>query len=215
MYGIVRYVPCGDVKNEFGIFWDEIELLGKGLDCSFVAGKILMKNKYMDKMQFQQRLVGLQEHMMSFAIKLTANRDDALDLLQDTTLKVLDNQEKFVDNVNFAGWVMTIMRNIFINNYHKVVRIQSLVDQNADLYNLNVTNDSISGSPDKICRIQEVTKAIAELNNEFKVPFSLYLNGYKYHEIAEKLDLPLGTVKSRIFFARKELQKVLKDYRYS
>lgn len=104
-------------------------------------------------MQFQQRLVGLQEHMMSFAIKLTANRDDALDLLQDTTLKVLDNQEKFVDNINFAGWVMTIMRNIFINNYHKVVRVQSIVDQNADLYNLNVPNDSISGSPDKIFQI--------------------------------------------------------------
>lgn len=107
-------------------------------------------------MQFQQRLVGLQGHMMNFAIKLTANRDDALDLLQDTTLKVLDNQEKFVDNVNFAGWVMTIMRNIFINNYHKVVRIQSIVDQNEDLYNLNVTNDSISGSPDKISQIYRI-----------------------------------------------------------
>ena len=58
---------------------------------------------------------------MNFAIKLTANRDDALDLLQDTTLKVLDNQEKFVDNVNFTGWVMTVMRNLFINNYHKIV----------------------------------------------------------------------------------------------
>ena len=168
----------------------------------------------MDRMQFQQRLVGLQEHMMSFAIKLTANRDDALDLLQDTTLKVLDNQEKFVDNVNFAGWVMTIMRNIFINNYHKVVRVQSIVDQNADLYNLNVPNDSISGSPDKIYQIQEVTRVVAGLS-ELKIPFSLYLNGYKYHEIAEELDLPLGTVKSRIFFARKELQNTLKDYQYA
>ena len=153
-------------------------------------------------MQFQQRLVGLQEHMMSFAIKLTANRDDALDLLQDTTLKVLDNQEKFVDN-------------IFINNYHKVVRVQSIVDQNADLYNLNVPNDSISGSPDKIVQIQEVTRVVAGLSSELKIPFSLYLNGYKYHEIAEELDLPLGTVKSRIFFARKELQNTLKDYQYA
>ena len=166
-------------------------------------------------MQFQQRLVGLQEHMMSFAIKLTANRDDALDLLQDTTLKVLDNQEKFVDNINFAGWVMTIMRNIFINNYHKVVRVQSIVDQNADLYNLNVPNDSISGSQDKIFQIQEVTRVVAGLSSELKIPFSLYLNGYKYHEIAEELDLPLGTVKSRIFFARKELQNTLKDYQYA
>ena len=169
----------------------------------------------MDKIQFQQRLLGLQEHMMSFAIKLTANRDDALDLIQDTTLKVLDNQEKFVDNVNFAGWVMTVMRNIFINNYHKIVRVQTMVDQNADLYNLNIINDSISGSPDKVYQMQEITKAIAELNDDIKIPFTLFLNGYKYHEIAQKLNTPLGTIKSRIFFARKELQNKLKDFQYS
>lgn len=215
MYGIVRYVSNKGVKNESGVFSDEFELEVKGWVIVLWQVKFLTRSKYMDKMQFQQRLVSLQEHMMNFAIKLTANRDDALDLLQDTTLKVLDNQEKFVDNVNFTGWVMTIMRNIFINNYHKVVRVQSIVDQNADLYNLNITNDFISGSPDKIYQIQEVTKAVTELNNELKVPFSLYLNGYKYHEIAEKLDMPLGTVKSRIFFARKELQNALKDYQYA
>ena len=169
----------------------------------------------MDRMQFQQRLVGLQEHMMSFAIKLTANRDDALDLLQDTTLKVLDNQEKFVDNVNFAGWVMTIMRNIFINNYHKIVRTQTVVDQGVDLYNLDVVNDSGFDSPDGAYQIQEITKAINGLNDELKVPFSMFLSGYKYNEIADKLNVPLGTVKSRIFFARQELQKVLKDFRLS
>ena len=169
----------------------------------------------MNRIQFQQRLLGLQDHMMNFAIKRTANRDDALDLLQDTTLKVLDNQEKFVDNVNFTGWVMTVMRNLFINNYHKIVREQTVVDQNTDLYNLNITNDSISGSPDKVYQIQEITKAVAELNDEVKIPFSLFLNGYKYHEIAEQLNLPLGTVKSRIFFARKELQQKLKDYQYA
>ena len=169
----------------------------------------------MNRIQFQQRLLGLQDHMMNFAIKLTANRDDALDLLQDTTLKVLDNQEKFVDNVNFTGWVMTVMRNLFINNYHKIVREQTVVDQNTDLYNLDITNDSISGSPDKVYQIQEITKAVAELNDEVKIPFSLFLNGYKYHEIAEQLNLPLGTVKSRIFFARKELPQKLKDYQYA
>ena len=169
----------------------------------------------MDKIQFQQRLLGLQEHMMSFAIKLTANRDDALELIQDTTLKVLDNQEKFVDNVNFTGWIMTVMRNIFINNYHKIVRVQTMVDQNADLYNLNIINDSISGSPDKVYQMQEITKAIAELNDDIKIPFTLFLNGYKYHEIAKKLNIPLGTIKSRIFFARKELQNKLKDFQYS
>lgn len=156
----------------------------------------------MNALQFQKKLLSMQENMMNFALMLTANRDDAQDLMQDTTLKVLDNQEKFVDNINFKGWVLTVMRNIFINNYHKIVRTQTVVDQGVDLYNL-----------DGAYQIQEITKAINGLNNELKVPFSMFLSGYKYNEIADKLDVPLGTVKSRIFFARQELQKVLKDFR--
>ena len=133
----------------------------------------------MNALQFQKKLLSMQENMMNFALMLTANRDDAQDLMQDTTLKVLDNQEKFVDNINFKGWVLTVMRNIFINNYHKIVRTQTVVDQGVDLYNLDVVNDSGFDSPDG----------------------------------AYQLDVPLGTVKSRIFFARQELQKVLKDFR--
>ena len=96
----------------------------------------------MNALQFQKKLLSMQENMMNFALMLTANRDDAQDLMQDTTLKVLDNQEKFVDNINFKGWVLTVMRNIFINNYHKIVRTQTVVDQGVDLYNLDVVNDS-------------------------------------------------------------------------
>lgn len=167
----------------------------------------------MNALQFQKKLLGMQENMMNFALMLTADRDDAQDLLQDTTLKVLNNQEKFVDNVNFKGWVLTVMRNIFINNYHKIVRTQTVIDSNADLYNLDVLNDSGFNSPDSSYQIQEITIAIDNLNNDLRIPFSLFLSGYKYNEIAERLDVPLGTVKSRIFFARQELQKVLKDFR--
>ena len=167
----------------------------------------------MNTLQFQKKLMSIQENMMNFALMLTANRDDAEDLMQDTTLKVLDNREKFVDNVNFKGWVLTVMRNIFINNYHKVVRTQTLVDQGVDLYNLEVVNESGFDSPDGSFQIQEITKVIESLNDDLKIPFSMYISGYKYSEIAEKLGLPLGTVKSRIFFARQELQKKLKDYR--
>ncbi len=167
----------------------------------------------MNTLQFKKNLLGMQENMMNFALQLTANRDDAQDLTQDTTLKVLDNQEKFVDNVNFKGWVLTVMRNIFINNYHKIVRTQTIVDQNVDLYNLDVATDSGFSSPDSSYQIQEISKAIEGLNHDLKMPFSMYVSGYKYNEIAEKLHLPLGTVKSRIFFARQELQKTLKDYR--
>ena len=167
----------------------------------------------MNALQFQKKLLSLQENMMNFALTLTANRNDAQDLMQDTTLKVLDNQEKFVDNVNFKGWVLTIMRNIFINNYHKIVRTQTVVDQDIDLYNLDIMNDSGFDNPDGAYQIQEITSAIDSLNEELKVPFSMFVSGYKYNEIAEALDVPLGTVKSRIFFARQELKKKLKDFR--
>ena len=116
----------------------------------------------------------MQKNMMNFALMLTANRDDAQDLMQDTTLKVLDNQEKFVDNINFKGWVLTVMRNIFINNYHKIVRTQTVVDQGVDLYNLDVVNDSGFDSPDSFIKFKEITKAINGLNNELKVPFSMF-----------------------------------------
>ena len=168
----------------------------------------------MNALQFKKNLLGMQENMMNFALMLTANREDAQDLMQDTTLKVLDNQEKFIDNVNFKGWVLTIMRNIFINNYHKIVRTQTVVDQGVDLYNLDITNESGFDSPEGSYQIQEISKAIENLNKDLKIPFSMYVSGYKYNEIAEKLNLPLGTVKSRIFFARQELQKTLKDYRW-
>ena len=167
----------------------------------------------MNALQFQKKLLSMQENMMNFALMLTANRDDAQDLMQDTTLKVLDNQTKFVDNVNFKGWVLTVMRNIFINNYHRWVRTQTVVDQSVDLYNLDVVNESVSNSPDSVCHLQEITSAISGLNKELRIPFSMYVSGYKYQEIADKLQIPLGTVKSRIFFARQELQKVLKDYK--
>ncbi len=166
----------------------------------------------MNTSQFQKKLLGMQENMMNFALMLTANREDAQDLLQETSLKVLDNREKYVDNRNFKGWVLTVMRNIFINNYHRVLRTQTVVEQDVDLYNLHVTNDSSFDTPDGTCQLQEITGAIDALNEELKAPFSMYVSGYRYHEIAEALHIPLGTVKSRIFFARKELKTKLKDF---
>jgi len=162
---------------------------------------------------FENDLLGIQENLLHFAYTLTADKEDARDLLQDTTLKVLDNQEKYVENVNFKGWVFTIMRNIFINNYRKIVRNQTVVDQTDDLYHLNLPQDSGFETPDGAYTLQEINKAIASFSNEYRIPFSMHVSGYKYNEIAEKMNLPLGTVKSRIFFARKQLQAILKDYK--
>jgi RNA polymerase sigma-70 factor (ECF subfamily) len=164
-------------------------------------------------MQFQEKILSIQDNMFNFAMILTGNRDDAGDLLQETVLKALNNQEKYIDNINFKGWILTIMRNIFINNYRKIIRSQTIIDQTEDLYHLNLSQDSGFDSPDGAYTIKEINIAINNLHYDLKMPFSMFLAGYKYNEIANKLTLPLGTVKSRIFFARKELQKALKDMR--
>ena len=154
----------------------------------------------MNSLKFQDRLLGLQDNLLNFAYMLTANREEAKDLLQDTTLKALDNEDKYIDNVNFKGWVFTIMRNIFINNYRRVVRNQTIIDQTEDLYHLNLPQDSGFASPEGSFTVKEITTAINSFSEEYRIPFSMHVAGYKYHEIAEKMDLPLGTVKSRIFF---------------
>ena len=162
---------------------------------------------------FENKLLSFQSNLLNFAYLLTSNRDDAYDLLQDTTLKALDNEDKYVDNVNFKGWVFTIMRNIFINNYRKVVRSATVIDQTEDLYHLNLPQESGLETPEGSIAATEITAAINSFSDEYRVPFSMHVAGYKYNEIADKMNLPLGTVKSRIFFARKRLQEMLKDYR--
>ena len=160
----------------------------------------------MATVEFQTRLMSLQANLLNFAYMLTSNRDDAHDLVQDTTLKALDNADKYVENTNFKGWVFTIMRNIFINNYRRVMRNATVVDQTEDLYHLNLSQDSGIDSPEESYSVQEITAAINEFPEKYRIPFSMHVAGYKYNEIADETGLPLGTVKSRIFFARQQLQ---------
>ncbi|MDR2843164.1 MAG: RNA polymerase sigma factor, partial [Candidatus Symbiothrix sp.] len=114
----------------------------------------------MKSIQFQENIINIQDNMFNFAMMLTGDRNDASDLLQETTLKALDNQDKYVDNINFKGWVLTIMRNIFINNYRKIIRSQTIIDQTEDLYHLNLSQDSGFDSPDGAYTIKEIHLAI-------------------------------------------------------
>ena len=163
--------------------------------------------------KFQNDLMNLQSNMLNFAYMLTSNRDDAYDLLQDTTLKVLDNENKYAENTNFKGWVFTIMRNIFINNYRRTARAATMIDTTDNLYHLNLSQDSGLESPEDSYGASEIGAAIESFSDEYRIPFSMHVAGYKYNEIAEHMNLPLGTVKSRIFFARKKLQERFVDYR--
>ncbi|GAB6121825.1 RNA polymerase sigma factor [Dysgonomonas termitidis] len=163
---------------------------------------------------FEDKLIDLQNNMMNFALTLTSNREEAKDLLQETTLRALDNREKYYENVNFKGWVFTIMHNIFVNNYRRVVRSQTMIDQTENLYHLNMPQDSGFDTPEGAYTVSEISRVINSFSDEYKVPFSMHVTGFKYEEIAQQLSLPIGTVKSRIFFARKRLQELLADYKY-
>ncbi len=174
--------------------------------------KTTLKINIMASAKFQINLMALQANLLNFAYMLTSNRDDAYDLLQDTTLKALDNEEKYAENTNFKGWVFTIMRNIFINNYRRNVRSATIVDTTDNLYHLNLSQESRFESPEETYGAAEITDAINEFADEYRIPFSMHVAGYKYNEIAEHMHLPLGTVKSRIFFARKKLQERFADY---
>ena len=165
-----------------------------------------------DNTTFKSSVINMQGNLLSFALKLTANREEAQDLVQDTTLKALRNEAKYIDNTNFKGWMLTIMRNIFINNYRKNARENTMVDATDDLFHLNMSQESGLETPDGAYACNEISEIIAGFSSDYREPFSMHVAGYKYEEIAERLEMPLGTVKSRIFFARKRLRELLTDY---
>lgn len=162
---------------------------------------------------FTSSVVGMQGNLYSFALKLTADKEEAQDLVQETTLKALRNEEKFVDDANLRGWMMTIMRNIFINNCRRNAKVGMVVDTSEDLFHLNMSQDSGIETPDGVFAANEISAILAGFPTEFREPFNMHIAGYKYEEISELLKMPLGTVKSHIFSTRKRLREILKDYR--
>ena len=167
----------------------------------------------MKAIDFTQHLLSIQSDLFRFAFKLTSNREDANDLLQETSLKALDNEDKYIPETNFKGWMYTIMRNTFINNYRKGLREQTFVDHTDNLFHLNLPQDSGFDSVEGKYDLKEMHKIVNALPKEYRIPFAMYVSGFKYREIADKLDLPLGTVKSRIYFTRQQLKSDLKDFR--
>jgi len=160
--------------------------------------------------RIQNHLKSVNSTLKAFSLKLTGNAADAEDLYQDTAMRIIANADKYQENTNFKAWAVTIMRNVFINNYRKKVRRGVILDQTSNNYYLNSGDNSIRNDGEGNVAFGELLKMVNRLGDEFRVPFWMAYQGYKYDEIAERLDVPLGTVKSRIFFARKKLQKMYK-----
>lgn len=158
---------------------------------------------------FHRQLDNMSTLLHAFAFNLTKNTEDAKDLYQETAYRAMTNMDKFRPGTNFKAWLFTIMKNIFINNYRKKTKANTIVDSTDNLYYLNSGANIISNRAESSMMMKELVQLVEKLDDSIRVPFLMHYQGYKYQEIADYLDLPLGTVKSRIFFARKELKEMI------
>ncbi len=169
----------------------------------------------MSTYDFNNRFYELTPVLNAFAYNLTQNMEDAKDLYQETAFRAMANRDKFLPDTNFKAWLFTIMKNIFINNYRKKVKANTIMDSTDNLYYLNSGKDSIDNRGDANMLVKELKELIEKLDDSIKFPFLMHYQGFKYQEIADRFELPLGTVKSRIFFARRELKaEIKKRYRH-
>jgi RNA polymerase sigma factor (sigma-70 family) len=161
----------------------------------------------MAALEFKNMVVNNADYLKPFAINLTRDAEDAKDLCQETLYRALVNQEKYNIGTNIKAWLFTIMRNIFINDYRKKARQQIVSDTTPNDQLINYNQASVGNNAETNINLKDIYNAIHHLPEIFKIPFKLFFEGYKYHEIAYALKEPLGTVKSRIHFARKLLKE--------
>lgn len=166
----------------------------------------------MTQAEFRAQVISLDASLKLFTRRFTNDRDESLDLVQDTILKALRYQEKFRENTNLKGWLFTIMRNTFINDYRKEKKTRKVNDTTRDMHFLNMAETHTFNTPDANFEYEDIWKNVHEIREEWLIPFKMHASGYKYHEISKHLKLPVGTVKNRIFNARKEIQRKLHGY---
>lgn len=155
-----------------------------------------------------------QQFLQTLALKLTKSGDDANDLMQETFFKAIKNREKYQEGTNIKGWLYTIMKNTFINNYRKKKNQNTFVDETENKYFINSKQAEKDVRTDRLVDQSYLMRQLETVDRTYLDTFMMHYNGYKYEEIAEILDIPLGTVKSRIFLARRKMMEKLQDYRY-
>lgn len=167
----------------------------------------------MSKSEFGTLILNHKSFLYQLAMKLTKNSDDSDDLLQETYFKALKNSDKFQEGTNIKGWLYTIMKNTFINAYRKKKNQNTFVDDTDNKYFINMKETEKASKTDSTVDQEYMMKQINSVEKTYVETFMMYYNGYKYEEIAEILGIPLGTVKSRIFLARRKMMAKLADYR--
>ncbi len=171
-----------------------------------------LKQNSMSTQEFNQLLLQNSEYLRPFAVTLTKDQEAAKDLLQETMFRALSNQEKYSVGTNIKAWLYTIMRNIFINNYRRKSKQNTIFDNSPNEFLLDHNQSAVPNTAETNMRMKDINQAIYQLPTIFKQPFVLYFEGYKYHEIADMLNEPLGTIKSRIHFARRLLKSQINKF---
>lgn len=166
----------------------------------------------MSAAEFNELLLSNAGPLKPFAISLTRDQELAKDLFQETLYKALANQDKYSAGTNIKAWLFTIMRNIFINEYRRKAKQKIIFDSSDNDRLVNLSSVAVRNEGENSLQLKEISKAIYQIPRIFKVPFLLYFEGYRYHEISEWLNEPLGTIKSRIHFARKLLKEKISSY---
>ena len=162
----------------------------------------------MSIIEFNTQFNKLHKLLHAFAYNLTKNSEDAADLYQETALRALSNKDKFRPGTNFKAWSFTIMKNIFINNYRKKVKRNTIIDNTDNQFFIN-SGSTVENDAETNMLMKELHGMIDKLEDNLRTPFLKHCEGFKYQEIADELELPLGTVKSRIFFARKAIKEMI------
>ncbi|MEQ9100450.1 MAG: RNA polymerase sigma factor [Imperialibacter sp.] len=169
----------------------------------------------MTALEFNYTLKEMSGSLKPFALKLTRDMEDANDLIQETMLKAFKNRDKFATGTNIKAWLYTIMKNTFITNYQRMVRRNTFIDTTDNLHYINSSASSVQNDVYSSFTREDIEAALDNVDDVYKSPFMMYFRGFKYHEIAEKLQIPIGTVKNRIHIARKELKAKLTHYAHS
>lgn len=156
---------------------------------------------------FQTQIINLSDYINGFALKYTRNYENAQDLAQETILRAFLNHDKFRTNTNLKGWLKIMMRNIFINGVRK--KSNQMIHCDSDNYKV-MSGENYNYTPIDQMMEGQIIQEIENLSDELRKPFKMHLEGYKYREIADECEIPIGTVKSRVFQARKKLSNVLR-----
>ncbi|MDB5120315.1 MAG: polymerase subunit sigma [Sphingobacteriales bacterium] len=166
----------------------------------------------MKKTEFVKLIIAQGSSLKKFAMHFTNDVEDANDLVQETLLKAITCCDKFETGTNIKGWLFTILKNTYINNYKKLIKKNRQVTQCDEVTSSHLMYSATTNNGESKFILDDLYRALTKLPVEYGSPFSLYFAGYKYHEIADQLLLPIGTVKTRIFVARQLLKKNLKPY---